>query len=126
MNDFNITTVELFMTLKLFKKIGKESIKSFLQESDSLVETIKLMAKGVDELSDDDYINVSMGALDLAMFIIENIDKCENEIITLLASATQKEVKEIKEMDGALFIELVVSFIKNCKDLFTRAFALLK
>ena len=126
MNEFKVTSKELFLTLKLFKKIGKDNIKNFLQESDNLVETIKLMATDHKELNEDDYINASLGALDLAMFVIENVDKCENEIFELLARATQKDRKEIEDMDGALFIELVVSFIKECKSLFTRAFALLK
>lgn len=123
--EFKKTSKELFLTLKVFNKIGKENIKRFIGENDNLVSSLKAVTKGIKKLTDDDYIEIGMTLFDLVMFIMENIDRCQDEIFNLLASATQKSKEELENMDDVQFVELLVEFVKSYKQLFMRALALL-
>lgn len=123
--EFKKTSKELFLTLKVFNKIGKENIKRFIGENDNLVSSFKAVTKGIKKLTDDDYIEIGMTLFDLVMFIMENIDRCQDEIFNLLASATQKSKEELENMDDVEFVELLVEFVKSYKQLFMRALALL-
>lgn len=123
--EFKKTSKELFLTLKVFNKIGKDNIKRFIGENDNLVSSLKAVTKGVKKLTDDDYIEIGMTLFDLVMFIMENIDRCQDEIFNLLASATQKSKEELENMDDVEFVELLVEFVKSYKQLFMRALALL-
>lgn len=123
--EFKKTSKELFLTLKVFNKIGKENIKRFIGENDNLVSSLKAVTKGIKKLTDDDYIEIGMTLFDLVMFIMENIDRCQDEIFNLLASATQKSKEELENMDDVEFVELLVEFVKSYKQLFMRALALL-
>lgn len=123
--EFKKTSKELFLTLKVFNKIGKDNIKRFIGENDNLVSSLKAVTKGVKKLTDDDYIEIGMTLFDLVMFIMENIERCQDEIFNLLASATQKSKEELENMDDVEFVELLVEFVKSYKQLFMRALALL-
>lgn len=48
-----------------------------------------------------------------AQLILANLDKCEKDIYTLLASVSNLTVKEVQELTMGEFVEMIVDFVKK-------------
>ena len=104
----------------MFKILGKIGINEFTKcfEKDGVKE---LIASFTEENSENVSSVVGMSVvLEAVNVIFGNLPKCEDDIYNLLANTSNLTVKEIKELDMAVFFEMVVDFIKkeDFKDFF--------
>lgn len=45
--------------------------------------------------------------------ILENVDKCENELFRLLSKTSNLSEKQVRTLDFATFIQMVIDFVKK-------------
>ena len=111
------TSQDVFPMFKILGKIGiNEFTKCF--EKDEVKE---LMASFTGENKENVSSIVGMSVvLEAVNVILGNLPKCETDIYNLLSNTSNLSAKEIKELDMAVFVEMVVDFIKkdDFKDFF--------
>ena len=122
-NENKIYTFRKFTSqdvFPMFKILGKIGINEFTKcfEKDEVKE---LMASFTGENKENVSSIVGMSVmLEAVNVILGNLPKCEADIYNLLANTSNLSAKEIKELDMAVFVEMVVDFIKkdDFKDFF--------
>lgn len=103
-----LKSTDTFVMFKILSKIGVNEFTECL-EKDSVKQMFGLVEK-------TDNATTIMGMsvmLEVANIILANLPKCENEIYQLLSDTSNLSVKEVKELDFAVFMEMVVDFIKK-------------
>lgn len=111
------TSTDVFPMFKILGKIGiNEFTKCF--EKDGVKELIASFTEGNNE-NVSSVVGMSV-VLEAVNVIFGNLPKCENDIYNLLANTSNLTVEQIKELDMAVFFEMVVDFIKkeDFKDFF--------
>ena len=111
------TSTDVFPMFKILGKIGiNEFTKCF--EKDGVKELIASFTEGNNE-NVSSVVGMSV-VLEAVNVILGNLPKCENDIYNLLANTSNLTVEQIKELDMAVFFEMVVDFIKkeDFKDFF--------
>lgn len=96
-------------TFLMFKILGKIGVNEFTEclEKDSVKQMF-----GLAEKTDNATTIMGMSVmLEIANVILGNLPKCENEIYQLLSNTSNLSVKEVKELDFAVFIEMVIDFV---------------
>jgi hypothetical protein len=106
-----LSSVDVF---PMFKIIGAIGINEFTAcfEHDA-VKNMIASAKGESGgESMASIVGISV-ILEIANVILGNIGKCEHEIYQLLSQTSNLTVKQVKELDMAVFFEMVIDFVKK-------------
>lgn len=109
-----LNSTDVFPMFKIMGKIGVNNFDTcFKKESIKRMVSDALNGNTVD--SDDDSahaagISIMLGIVNV---IIGNIPKCEQEIYELLSNTSNLSVSQIKELDFAVFTEMVIDFVKK-------------
>lgn len=104
----------------MFRIIGKIGLKEFTAaiDKDALNE---LVSKGM-ESSKEEGGEFSLGdfavggtsvILGIADVIFSKLPYCENDIYQILSQTSNLSFDEVKKLDGAVFLEMVIDFIKK-------------
>jgi hypothetical protein len=107
------TSVDVFPMFKVLGKIGlNEFTKCF--ENEGIKDIISKSNN-----SSADVVGLSV-FLEAANVILGNLPKCEQEIYQILSQTSNLSVEQIKDLEMAVFFEMVVDFIKkdDFKDFF--------
>lgn len=107
------TSIDVFPMFKVLGKIGlNEFTKCF--ENESIKDIISK-----NNNSSADVVGLSV-FLEAANVILGNLPKCEQEIYQILSQTSNLSVEQIKDLEMAVFFEMVVDFIKkdDFKDFF--------
>lgn len=102
-------------TFLMFKILGKIGINEFTQSfgADKVQEMIASFTGGK-AISEKTTTLVGISViLEMANVVFANLSKCEDEIYQLLSNTSNLTVAEIKELDFATFVEMVIDFIKK-------------
>lgn len=84
---------------KVTDAFGKDNVMSLLAN--------------MDDKKEDKVAVVGMGiVLQIAEIILGNLEKCQNELYSLLSSISGMSVEEIKTLDAVDFFELIVEVIQ--------------
>lgn len=103
-----LNSTDTFLMFKLLGKIGVNEFTECLEK-----DSVKQMF-GLAEKTDNATTIVGMSVmLEVANIILGNLPKCEAEIYQLLANTSNLSVKEVKELDFAVFIEMIIDFVKK-------------
>lgn len=103
-----LNSTDVFLMFKIIGKIGiNDFTKSFDKDS---VKKMIMNTKGSNDASTVVGISVVM---EMANIIIGNLPKCESEIYEMLSNTSNLTVEEVKSLDFAIFIEMVIDFIKK-------------
>ena len=100
-------------TFLMFKIIGKIGVNEFTAcfEKDTVKQMIsKVTGSGAE--GNTTMVGISV-ILEVANVVIGNLPKCETEIYQILSNTSNLSVKEVKELDFAVFAEMVIDFIKK-------------
>ena len=98
---------DIFPLSKIVSCIGVKEFRSCF-ESDAVK---RVAAKGGD---DPDFSAVGLGVfLDIAGIILGNLPKCEKEIFDFLASISNLNSEEIREMDMGSFAQMVMDVVRK-------------
>lgn len=69
------------------------------------------------ELDENDNLSLSMSGLSVALNVIDillsNLDKCENEIFSFLASVAGMTTEEVKDLDMDIFAEMTIEIFQK-------------
>ena len=99
---------DTFLMFKILGKIGLNEFSGCL-EKDSVKQMFGLVEKG-----DNATTIVGMSVvLEVANIILGNLPKCKTEIYELLSNTSNLSVKEVKELDFVVFMEMVIDFIRK-------------
>lgn len=101
-----LTSQDIFPMVKIISKIGVNELSEVFDSN-----KIKELA---DANRGQENANFTVGVgvmLEIANKLLENLPKCEKEIYSLLASATDMKVDDIKNLDMDVFLEMVIEFV---------------
>ena len=104
-------------TFLMFKIIGKIGINEFTEcfGKDAVKQLIDKFTGGKNSKDNSNSITmvgISV-ALEMTNVIIGNLSECEKEVYQLLSDTSNLNVEQVKELDFATFIEMVIDFIKK-------------
>ena len=105
-----LSSVDVFPMFKIIGAIGINEFTACFEKDD-----VKNMIASVTGKSGDDaasIVGISV-ILEIVNVIISNLPKCENEIYQILSQTSNLTVKQVKELDMAVFFEMVIDFIKK-------------
>ena len=101
-------------TFLMFKIIGKIGINEFTEcfGKDTVKQMINKVTGGANNNDGITIVGISV-ILEIANVIFGNLPKCEDEIYQMLSQTSNLTVKQVKELDFATFMEMVIDFIKK-------------
>ena len=103
-----LNSTDVFLMFKIISKIGFNDIaKSF--DKDNVRGMIE-QSKGAENATT--MLGISV-ILEIANILISNLPKCEAEIYEMLSNTSNLTVEQVKELDFAIFTEMVIDFIKK-------------
>lgn len=111
-----VNATDLLIVTTIISKLGIKEIKNCFNGEETL-ELIKNINNNK-ENTDAALNAVGMSVLvDVIAVVFENMEKCQDKIFQLLANLSGMKVKEIAELDGTVFVEMLIEVIKeNSKD----------
>lgn len=97
----------------MFKIIGKIGLKEFTAaiDKDVLKELIAGFYNGDSEESFA--VNGASVIMSIADVIISKLPSCENDIYQILSQTSNLSVEEVKNLDMAAFVGMIIDFIKK-------------
>jgi hypothetical protein len=104
-----LNSTDIFLLTKIIGKIGINEFTACLEK-----DTVKNLIGNLTGKESADSATTMIGIsvmLEMANVVIGNISKCEVEIYQLLANVSGMTVKQIKELDGVIFFEMVLDFV---------------
>ena len=105
---YTFRTLNSTDTFLMFKILGKVGINEFTDCFNK--NSVKEMLTGRSNTATAVGISVMLEA---ANVIIGNLPKCEQEIYQMLSQTSNLSVKQVKELDFATFIQMVIDFVKK-------------
>ena len=105
---------DVFLMFNIIGKIGIREFKACFQD-DTVGKLISKLFGDDKEKSNNAAIYTVAGVtlLPIVDIIIGNLDKCKEDIYSLLANVTGWKAKDIKELDAVVFVEMIVDFVKK-------------
>lgn len=100
-----LNSTDIFLMTKIIGKIGINQFTECLGR-----DSVKQMISGLTGNDNTTMVGISV-MLELANVVIGNLSECEAEIYQLLSNVSSLSVKQIKEMDGVIFFEMVLDFV---------------
>ncbi len=118
-----LNSTDVFPMFKIISLIGVNEFTSCF-EKDAIKNLVNSLIKSLtnkevdeeDKEKESESIKNIVGitlTMDIVNIVLSNIPKCESYIYQLLSQTSNLSVDEIKELDFAVFIEMVVDFIKK-------------
>jgi len=113
-----LSSPDVFPMFKIISLIGVNEFTSCF-EKDAIQKMVNSLLKkkdGSEEETDKESFTKVVGitlTLDIVNIILSNLPKCETYIYQLLSQTSNLSVDEIKELDFAMFFEMVIDFIKK-------------
>ncbi len=104
-----LNSTDIFLLTKIIGKIGINEFTACLEK-----DTVKNLIGNLTGKESTDNATTMIGIsvmLEMANVVIGNISKCEAEIYQLLGNVSGMTVKQIKDLDGVIFFEMVLDFI---------------
>ena len=116
-----LKSMDVFPMATIISKIGINEFAGCF-ESEPVKKALARLTKNTGDeesaeaadTSDEDVTAVGISMiLELANIILCNISKCENEIYQLLAQVSDMKIENVRELDAAVFFEMVIDFVKK-------------
>lgn len=110
---YTFRTLSAVDVFPMFKIIGAIGINEFTAcfEKDGVKNMIaSVTGEGREDVSS--IVGISV-ILEIANVIINNLPKCETEIYKILSQTSNLSVDQVKNLDMAVFFEMVIDFIKK-------------
>ncbi len=104
-----LNSTDIFLMTKIIGKIGINEFTACL-EKDSVKNMLGSITGDKSTGNSATMVGISV-ILEAANVVMGNISKCESEIYQLLANVSGMSVKEIKNLDGVTFFEMVMDFV---------------
>lgn len=106
-----LQATDVFPMFKLLSKMGiSQFADSFGKESVQKMIGTLTAENTVADLANSVGIAVM---LEIVNIVLDNLSKCENEVIQILSDTSNLTVDEVKTLDFATFTEMVIDFIKK-------------
>ena len=106
-----LNSTDSFLMFKIIGKIGVNEVTECFNNDAVKKAMLKFTTgKGGDE--GITLVGISV-ILEMANVIMNNLSKCEAEVYQMLSQTSNLSVKQIKELDFAIFMEMVIDFIKK-------------
>lgn len=106
-----LQATDVFLMFKLLSKMGiSQFAESLGKESVQKMIGTLTAENTVADLANSVGIAVT---LEIVNIVLDNLSKCENEVIQILSDTSNLTVDEVKTLDFATFTEMVIDFIKK-------------
>ena len=107
---------DTFIMAKIIGKIGINKFSNLLKKEEIQDLAKEIMAKNEINSNDIETITGIGVFMEIGQIVLENIDKCENDVYKLLSSTSNLTEEEVKELDGVTFLEMIIDFFKRNMD----------
>ena len=116
----NLQASDIFSVVKILNGIGLNNVKEAIN-----FDEINQLRKGMTE-DNADVISSQVGVnvvMSIAMVILENLPKVENDLYTFIGSVIGVKAKDVAKMEMGEFMDLLIAIIQKeeFKDFFRRA-----
>ena len=113
-----VNATDIFTVTTIISKIGIREFKSCLKGED----TINLINSLVNENKENNDAALSAVGIsvvfDIVGVILANLEKCKDDIFTLLSSLTGINKKDIATLDGEVFMDMMLNAITDNSKVF--------
>lgn len=100
-----LTASDVAPMCKVISKIGVDELSKCFESAN--------VQKAIANANGDNAVVGLQVILGIANVIVSHIPDCENELFTLLASVTNTQVEEIKNLDFSVFVNMLVDFVQK-------------
>ena len=116
----NLQASDIFSVVKILNGIGLNNVKEAIN-----FDEINKLRKGMTE-DNADVISSQVGVnvvMSIAMVILENLPKVENDLYTFIGSVIGVKIKDVAKMEMGEFMDVLIAIIQKeeFKDFFKRA-----
>ena len=111
---YTVRKLEAGDVFLMFKILGKIGINEFAECFGK--ETVQKMFSGMTSKEGVQDFTTSMGiavTLEMANIILGNLPKCEQEIFQMLSNTSNLTVNQVRKLDFATFMSMVIDFVKK-------------
>jgi phosphotransferase system IIB component len=114
-----LNSTDLFLMTKLISKIGLDELSTVLDKN-VLKNLVDKTMNETDSKDDAQFIVGFDVVLKLTNKILEHIPDCQREIYTLLSNVSGMNEADLKQLDLAVFAEMILDFVtkEEFKDFF--------
>ena len=113
-----VNATDIFTVTTIISKIGIREFKSCLKGED----TINLINSLVNENKENNDAALSAVGIsvvfDIVGVVLANLEKCKDDIFTLLSSLTGINKQEIATLDGEVFMDMMLNAITDNSKVF--------
>ena len=113
-----VNATDVFTVTTIISKIGIREFKSCLKGED----TINLINSLVNENKENNDAALSAVGIsvvfDIVGVVLANLEKCKDDIFTLLSSLTGINKKDIATLDGEVFMDMLLTAIQDNSKVF--------
>lgn len=104
-----LNSTDIFLMTKIIGKIGINEFTACF-EKDVVKQMVANLTGHRSTADNVTMVGISV-TLEIANVIMGKLSSCEAEIYQILANVSSMTVKQIKELDGVVFFEMVLDFI---------------
>ena len=102
---------DTFKVLAIFKKIGLKKFTTMLQNEQVQNVIKKIRNKESKDIENEQLFNVGSLVFEIGDVLLDGLANCENEVFILLESVSNLSIDEIKDLEIADFLGMIIDVI---------------
>lgn len=102
---------DTFKVLAIFKKIGLKKFTTMLQNEQVQNVIKKIRNKESKDIENEQLFNVGSLVFEIGDVLLDGLANCENEVFILLDSVSNLSIDEIKDLEIADFLGMIIDVI---------------
>lgn len=105
---------DVFPMVNILNKIGFKEVKDFI-EGDGFKTVLSSFVASNDAKENDKAVEAVGMSIFMEVFdlLLRNLPKCENDIFQLLSNVSNLSVEQVRKLDFADFVEMIMDFFKK-------------
>lgn len=108
-----LNSEDIFLMVNIISKIGIREFKGIFGDAEMQRSFAAIMESGEKANNTSVYAAFGVAMLPIVDVLLGNLNKCKDDIFSLLAQVSGVEVDKLKKMDGVTFLEMVIDFVKK-------------
>ena len=116
-----VNATDIFTVTSIISKIGIREFKSCLKGEDTINLISSLFSNEDETKQNNDAALSAVGisvVFDIVGVVLANLEKCKDDIFTLLSSLTGINKQEIATLDGEVFMDMMLNAITDNSKVF--------
>lgn len=110
-----LNTEDVFLMFRIVSKIGINEFRKCIENEELVSMVTGLFSDDKSKKTSGEKLTIAgiATALEIANTLLGNIEKCKEDVCQMLANVSGKKINDIKKLDGVVFVEMVIDFVKK-------------